>query len=120
MSSVANQLVAVAATLLGFVAHDALTERRATQTAATVEIAQAVDPIVTRSIDLDGVSLADVLETSPRAERESLRAPAARLSLATAPARADVATTETELADIRVNAARSVAPVQQADVNTLR
>jgi len=121
MSNIANQLVAVAATLLGFVAHDALTERQATVNAA-VELAmvEAIDPVVTRSIDLDGVSLADLSEPTMRAGRETLQAPASRLSAATAPARVDVATSETELADIRVNRARSVAPAQQADFNALR
>lgn len=121
MSNIANQVVAVVATLLGFVAHDALTERQATETAAaSIEAVQATDPIVTRAIDLEGVSLANVLANSPRAERASLRAPASRVSRATVSARVDVSSTETELADIRVNAARSVAPVQQADLNALR
>jgi len=121
MSNIANQLVAVVATLLGFVAHDVLTERQAVDTpAATVEIAPGIDPVVTRSIDLDGLSITDGFDLSMRAQAGAQRAPAARLSAATAPARGDVATTETELALLRANSARSVAPVQQVDLNTLR
>lgn len=121
MSNIANQLVAVMATLLGFVAHDALTQRQATEiAAATIEIATGADPIVTRSIDLAGLTVTDGFDLSMRAQAEAQHAPAARISAATAPARGDVATTETELALLRASAARSVAPVQQVDLNTLR
>jgi hypothetical protein len=121
MSNIANQLVAVAATLLGFVAHDALSERQATETAAAnIAVTQAIAPVVTRSIDLDGISFGNTLEISARAEREGLRAPAPRVSAATAPAHLEVATAETELADIRSNSARSVAPAQQVGLNALR
>lgn len=120
MSNIANQLVAVVATLMGFVAHDVLSERQAPDTAATnVAMVEAIDPIVTRSIDLDGVSADHFLDMSKSAEREAQRAPASRVTAA-APVREDVAATATEVAGISINDARSMAPAQQADLNTLR
>lgn len=54
MSNVANQVVAVAATLLGFVAHDLLSDDKSVApqdiAAATIPVA---DPIVTRSVKMD-------------------------------------------------------------------
>jgi hypothetical protein len=121
MSNIANQLVAVTATLLGFVAHDVLTERQATEAAAArVEIAQAIDPVITRSIDLDRMTPGRVLDISMHNVRETVPAPAARVSAATAPARVDTASTGAELAGIRIHAARAIAPVQHTDLNTLR
>ena len=79
MSNIANQLVAVTATLLGFVAHDVLTERQATEAAAArVEIAQAIDPVITRSIDLDRMTPGRVLDISMHNVRETVPAPGAR------------------------------------------
>jgi hypothetical protein len=121
MSNIANQLVAVAATLLGFVAHDVLTERQATEAAAArVEVAQAIDPVITRSIDLESRLMGRALDISMHNGRAAVSAPATRLSAATAPARLDMSTRGTELADIRIHAARSMAPVQHADLNALR
>jgi hypothetical protein len=121
MSNIANQLVAVTATLLGFIAHDVLTERQAAEdVAAGIDIAQAIDPVVTRSIDLGGATLGREFDVSRRNLGEIVPAPATRVSTATAAARLDTASTGAELADIRIHAARSMAPVQQADLNTLR
>lgn len=121
MSNIANQLVAVVATLLGFVAHDILSGRNAAPTVvATAALSAPVDPIVTRSVDLE-VSPRDWLAVSMRAEREALRAPAARMPASTlAAARPDPCDDETELAGIRVNEARSVAPAISADAAFLR
>jgi hypothetical protein len=120
MSNIANQLVAVVATLLGFVAHDVLSERQVVDAATNVALADAIDPIVTRSVDLAGSSVEHFLDMSTRAERVALSAPTSRLTAGTAPAHLDRNEVETSFADISVNAARSIAPLQQADLNALR
>ena len=107
MSNIANQLIAVGATLLGFVAHDTLTERGAPATIVASATEVAIDPVVTRSIDLQGLS-ADWLAETPRAERASQLRPMIRVSLAAA--RPDPRRTDAVFADIRVNHARVAAP----------
>ena len=109
MSNIANQLIAVGATLLGFVAHDTLTERGAPATIVASATEVAIDPVVTRSIDLQGLS-ADWLAETPRVERASQLRPMIRVSLATAAARPDPRRTDAVFADIRVNHARVAAP----------
>ena len=121
MSNIANQLIAVVATLLGFVAHDILSERNvAPSVIANAALSAPHDPTTTRSIDLEG-SPRDWLAVSMRAERGALRAPAARMPPGTlAAARPDPYDDETELAGIRVNDARSIAPAVSADAAFLR
>lgn len=114
MSNIANQLVAVAATLLGFVAHDALTERSAPETVIASAADVSVDPIVTRSLNLEGLSV-DWLAASPRAERATQLRPAMRLSPPTAAARTDAYNVEVEFADIHINHVRAAAPGQRTD-----
>lgn len=109
MSNIANQLVAVGATLLGFVVHDALTERGAPVALVTGATEAAVDPVVTRSLDLRGLS-ADWLAETPRAERAAQLRPEIRISRATAAARPDSRRSDAEFADIRINHARVAAP----------
>ena len=59
MSNIANQVVAVVATLLGFIAHDFLMEAKTATNNSPVVVAAAanVDPIVTRSVALGNLSL---------------------------------------------------------------
>lgn len=102
MSNIANQIMAVAATLLGFIAHDALTERDAPSTLVASAVQSDVDPVVTRAIDLDKIS-ADWLNESPRAERAAQPSPAMPVSEGTSAARIDPSVIETEFADVRVN-----------------
>jgi hypothetical protein len=114
MSNIANQLIAVVATLLGFVAHDALSGRNAPQTAVVASAAEIViDPVVTRSIDLDGLR-AEWLSGAPRAERVPQLRPAARASSATAATRPDPRHADIEFADVRINQVRVAAPGMQA------
>ena len=121
MSNIANQVVAVVATLLGFVAHDLLSDRNAAPAVvASAASPAAIDPVVTRSIDLDGVSLGDWLAVSLRADARHPPAPAMRLSGRAAPARPNPDHGKTEFADIRVNDVRSAAPRQQNDTAFLR
>lgn len=106
MSNIANQMVAVAATLLGFVAHDALSERGAPTISVASAVQSDVDPVVTRAIDLDAIS-ADWLNDSPRAERAAQPSPSMPMSEGTAAARIDPFAVETEFADVRVNTVES-------------
>lgn len=113
MSSIANQLVAVVATLLGFVAHDALTERSAPATVVASTSEAAIDPVVTRSVNLEGLSV-DWLAETPRAERAVQLRPAMRVSGATAAARPDHHHhVDAQFADVRINHVRATAPGQQ-------
>ena len=114
MSNIANQLVAVVATLLGFVAHDTLTERSAPETVVASAVDVSVDPIVTRSVNLEGLS-ADWLAASPRAERATQLRPVMRISPPTAAARTDAYDVNVVFADIRINHVRVAAPGQRTD-----
>jgi hypothetical protein len=108
MSNIANQLIAVAATLLGFVAHDALTQRDAPTTVAAFT-QTSVDPIVTRAINLEGLS-ADWLSETRRAEREGQLRPLLRISGAAAAPRVDPRQVASEFADVHISKARVAAP----------
>ena len=84
MSNVANQVVAVVATLLGFLAHDLLSETRMTANPTSTTVAAAdIDPVVTRSVDLGDLTLA----AAPR-----MPAPLRQAPLAGTPERVAVAT----------------------------
>ena len=109
MSNIANQLVAVGATLLGFVAHDALTERGAPATVVASATEASVDPIVTRSVNLEGLSI-DWLAETPRAERAAQLRPVISVSAATIAARPDPRRANAVLAGIRINHVRVAAP----------
>lgn len=114
MSNIANQLTAVVATLLGFVAHDALNERNAPQTAVVASAPEVViDPVVTRSVDLEGLP-AEWLAGAPRAGRAQQPRPAARVPSATAATRPDPRHTDVQYADVRINQVRVAAPGMQA------
>ena len=119
MSNIANQMMAIAATLLGFVAHDALTERSAPATSVASAVQSDVDPVVTRAIDLDAIS-ADWLNASPRAERAAQPSPAMPMSEGTAAARIDPFATETEFADVRANDMRVAPDSRMIDAGFLR
>lgn len=61
MSNVKHQVVAVVATLLGFLAHDLLSETRMTANPTSTTVAAAdIDPVVTRSVDLGDLTLAAI------------------------------------------------------------
>jgi hypothetical protein len=108
MSNIANQLIAVVATLLGFVAHDALTQRNA-PTTVVAGLSQAnIDPVVTRAINLEALS-AEWLSETPRAERQAQPRPLLQASAATAP-QVDPQRIDAEFADVRINNARVAAP----------
>jgi hypothetical protein len=120
MSNIANQVVAVAATLLGFVAHAALSERDVpAASVAVATLSSAVDPIVTRGIALDGMPVEEWLSVSPRAKHAALPAPAARISDRTAATRPSLHR-ETEFAGVRVNETRYAPRSHDADVTFLR
>lgn len=114
MSNIANQLIAVVATLLGFVAHDALTERNAPATVVASSTVSATDPVVTRSINLEGLS-SDWLDASRRAERAGQPRPVMALSAGTAAAMPNSDHATTVLADVRINNARIAAPGERTD-----
>ena len=120
MSNIANQLVAVVATLLGFVAHDALRER---DVAPATVIASAVnapaDTVVTRAIDLEGIS-ADWMNDTPRAERAQQLSPAMPASDGTAAARPTGRAKNAQFADVRVNDARFASMNRSVDTRFLR
>jgi hypothetical protein len=67
MSNIANQLVAVAATLAGFAAHDTLTSRHGSQQIVVGVAPNETSRTVTRAIDLSTIA-ADWPTGSPRAE----------------------------------------------------
>jgi hypothetical protein len=102
MSNIANQLVAVVATLLGFVAHDALTQRSTPVTVVASATEATIDPVVTRALNLDGISSDWLNETKPR--------PLMRVSAAAVAPRLDPHHVDAEFADIRINHARVAAP----------
>ena len=84
MSNVANQVVAVVATLLGFLAHDLLSEIRTTANPTSTTVAAAdIDPVVTRSVDLGDLTLAAITR---------MPAPLRQAPLAGTPERVAVAT----------------------------
>lgn len=100
MSSIANQMMAVAATLMGFVAHDALTDRTAAPATQVAGIVQGdIHAAKTRAIDLDVLS-ADWLDPSPRAERAFQPRPTMPVSSPTAAARTDPSDVEPEFARV--------------------
>jgi hypothetical protein len=113
MSNVANQLVAVVATLLGFVAHDALTQHEAPATLVVSATEAAVDPVVTRSLNLEGLS-AEWLSETPRAERAAQIRPVMRAAAAPV-TRIDPHHGDAQFADIRINDARVAAPGAHAN-----
>ena len=115
MSNIANQLIAVVATLLGFVAHDALTQRSAPNTAVVASAPEAlVDPVVTRSLNLEAIS-ADWLNDTPRAERVTQPRPLMRVSAAAAAPQVDPQRVDAQFADVRINNARVAAPGARND-----
>lgn len=104
MSNIANQLIAVVATLSGFVAHDLLSQRSAPATLATVPtVSASLDTMTTRAISLDGLSVGDWLAASPRAERPALALPAATQARATDSGRPIPYETDIDFAQARVN-----------------
>jgi hypothetical protein len=109
MSNIANQLVAVVATLLGFVAHDALTQRSTPVTVVASATEATIDPVVTRALNLDGIS-SDWLNETARAERAAQPRPLMRVSAAAVAPRLDPHHVDAEFADIRINHARVAAP----------
>lgn len=119
MRNIANQIMAIAATLLGFIAHDVLSERNARATFVASAVQANVDPVVTRAIDLDGIST-DWMSESPRAERAAQPSPARSMSAGTAAARIDPFAIETEFADVRVNNVESAPDGRRIDAAFLR
>lgn len=114
MSNIANQLIAVGATLLGFVAHDALTQRSAPTTAVAGLTQASIDPVVTRAINLESLS-AEWLSETPRAEREAQPRPLLRVSAAAAAPQVDPQRIDAQFADVRINNARVAAPGARSD-----
>jgi hypothetical protein len=90
MSNIGNQIVAVAATLLGFVAHDFLSEAKTVSTNDTnvVVAAANVDPIVTRSVNMESLSV-EFVETAAIAPAAMPKAPASRVTMRTAAVKFD-------------------------------
>ena len=119
MRNIANQIMAIAATLLGFIAHDVLSERSAPATLVASAMQANVDPVVTRTIDLDGIPT-DWMNESPRAERAAQPGPAISMSSGTAAARIDPFAIETEFANVRVNNVESAPDSRRIDAAFLR
>lgn len=117
MSNIANQLVAVVATLLGFVAHDALTNRSAPATVVASAPEALIDPVVTRAVNLEGIS-ADWMNETARAERAAQARPLIRVSVAAVAPRVDPHHVDAEFADIRIKRARVAAPGMRNDAFT--
>jgi hypothetical protein len=116
MSNIANQLVAVVATLLGFVTHDALTRHAvgpATIVASSTPEA-VVDPFITRSVNLEGLP-AGWLADSSRAERAGQPRPVIRISGAPAATRPNSRFANIRFADNRLNKVRVAAPDARSD-----
>jgi hypothetical protein len=90
MSNIGNQVVAVVATLLGFIAHDFLTEAKtvAAVDANIVVAAATVDPIVTRSVNMESLSVQSV-ESIAIAPAAMPGAPASRVTVRTAAVKFD-------------------------------
>lgn len=114
MSNIGNQVVAVVATLLGFITHDFLTETKpvANTTANVIVAAADVDPMVTRSVDMETLSL-DIHTSLAITPAASPRAPAAAVSARTAAVKLE----DTDIAfagvnDVReIGSFRSIAPL---------
>ncbi len=121
MSNIANQLIAVVATLSGFVAHDLLSQRSAPATLATVPtVSASLDTMTTRAISLDGLSVGDWLAASPRAERPAFALPAAAQGRATDSGRPIPYETDIGFADARVNDLRFDDPGRRVEPAFLR
>ncbi|UVC07750.1 hypothetical protein IHQ71_21550 [Rhizobium sp. TH2] len=90
MSNIGNQIVAVVATLSGFVAHDFLSEAKTVSTTDTniVVAAANVDPIVTRSVNLESLSV-KFIETAAIAPAAMPAAPASGVTIRTAAVKFD-------------------------------
>ena len=90
MSNIANQVVAVVATLLGFVAHDFLSEAKTVSAVDTniVVAAANVDPMVTRSVNMESLSFQSV-ETVAIAPAAMPGAPANRVTVRTSAVKFD-------------------------------
>jgi hypothetical protein len=90
MSNIGNQVVAVVATLLGFIAHDFLSEAKTVATVDTnmVVAAADVDPIVTRSVSMESLSIQSV-ESVAIAPAAMPGAPANRGTIRTAAVKFD-------------------------------
>jgi hypothetical protein len=103
MSNIGNQVVAVVATLLGFIAHDFLSEAKTIPTVNTdmVVAAANVDPIVTRSVNMESLSV-ELAETAAIAPAAMPGAPANRVTVRSAAVKFD----DTESAFASVNNVR--------------
>lgn len=90
MSNIGNQVVAVVATLLGFIAHDFLSEAKTVPAVDTnvVVAAANVDPVVTRSIDMESLSVQSV-ESVAIAPAAMPGAPANRVTIRTSAVKFD-------------------------------
>ena len=112
MSNIGNQVVAVVATLLGFIAHDYLTEARpVANSSANVIVAADINPTVTRSVDMQDLSL-EAATSLPVAPAAMPAAPAAAMTGRTAAVKAeDLATALADLSEAHeTKAFRSIAP----------
>ena len=105
MSNIGNQIVAVVATLLGFIAHDYLSEAKTIPALNTNMIVAAadLDPIVTRSVNMEGLSLQSV-ESAAVAPVAKPNAPASSVTVRTAAVKFD----DVESAFASINNVRSI------------
>jgi hypothetical protein len=90
MSNIGNQVVAVVATLLGFIAHDFLSETNTVPAIDTnmVVAAANVDPVVTRSVNMESLSV-EFVETVAVAPAAMPGAPASGHTIRTAAVKFD-------------------------------
>jgi hypothetical protein len=111
MSNIANQVIAVAATLLGFVAHDVLSDRnQPAPMVASATIPTGIDPVVTRSVEVAGVDTGAWMLVSPSIGRAAIKAPPAPDAQATVATRPRLAAHATDVARLRLDDIRLEAP----------
>jgi len=105
MSNIGNQVVAIAATLLGFVAHDYLSEAKTIPALHTNRIVAAadVDPIVTRSLNMGDLSLQSI-ESAAVAPAARPHAPTSGITVRTAVVKFD----DVESAFVSINDVRNI------------
>lgn len=122
MSNIGNQIVAVVATLLGFVAHDFLSEAKTVSTndANIVVAAATIDPIVTRSVNMESLSV-EIVETAAIAPAAMPSAPASSVTIRTASVKFDDSETAfASVSNVRGNGIPVETSVSDRDAGYIR
>lgn len=122
MSNIGNQVVAVVATLLGFIAHDFLSDAKMVPAANNnIIVASAdVDPIVTRSVNMESLSVQSV-ESVAIAPAAVPGAPANRVTARTAAVKFDdVETAFASINNVRGNGIPVETSISDRDAGYVR